>query len=458
MKHIKLLIGAPDLENRLLLKDLLSQDCSNISLVSDTKSLIEILSHKAHDLILLVHRPDKFDAINILKDIDANERIKFIILGMPGSIEEATEAMKNGASDFIASPWQREILVSSLQRALGLLIKKKKDRKASSSKETSSQSNPHQEHGIITVSPVMKDVLKKAKNIAKSKASVLIQGESGTGKELLARYIHNNSPRSAGPFIAINCAALPDTLLESELFGHEKGAFSGAISRRLGRFELANNGTLLLDEITEMEISLQAKLLRVLQESEIDRLGGQAPIHIDVRIIATTNRDVKEAVKEGKFREDLYFRLNVIPLRLPPLRERPEDIKVLAQHLCQKFCQEYDRQLTFAPGVIETLTSWPWPGNVRELRNVIERGVLLAQGSHITLEDLGENDQKSPAINQDPVAPDKIMTLDEMEKIMIQQALGHTDGNRTHAAKLLGISVRTLRNKLAELRRQGIVL
>ena len=457
IKEKKIIIAASDTKHRLFIKDILIEEFDKLTLIPDINILSEIIARNEHHLAICVHQKDTFDIVNLLKSIKLQDIItNFLVLGNPGTIEEATSAMKLGARDFIPYPWEKEILLISVKN---ILSNNKRYISKSNNQNINDKKSKHvdKHHEIITTSPIMKQLLNKAKSVAKSKASVLIQGESGTGKELLARYIHRESDRALGPFVAVNCAALPETLLESELFGHEKGAFSGAISRRLGKFELANGGTILLDEITEMQLPLQAKLLRVLQESEIDRLGGQAPIPIDVRVIATTNRDIKQVVSEGKFREDLYFRLNVIPLKIPPLRNRPEDIEVLARYFCRYFCELYSRNLDFASGVIETLKGWPWPGNVRELRNVIERGVLLAQGSHITLKDLTDDEQGFvPAGGQ--VISDQIMTLEEMEKFMIKKALGQTNGNRTHAAKLLGISVRTLRNKLAEFRRQGIVL
>ncbi len=456
LRDKKIIIGAIDTKHRLFIKDILSEEFENLTLIPDINLLSEIITRNEHQLAICVHDNNKFNIIKLLQNIQTNNiKTQFLVLGNPGTIEEATNVMKLGARDFIPYPWQKEVILTSVKNILTdtkrHIVDLKNDNNSIKVKYLEKQ------YDIVTVSPVMQQLLKKAKSVAKSKASVLIQGESGTGKELLARYIHKESDRACGPFVAVNCAALPETLLESELFGHEKGAFSGAISRRLGKFELANHGTILLDEITEMQPSLQAKLLRVLQESEIDRLGGQTPIPIDVRVIATTNRDIKQVVSEGNFREDLYFRLNVIPLRIPPLRARVEDIEVLAKYFCSYFCKQYSRNLDFAPGVVETLKTWAWPGNVRELRNVIERGVLLAQGSHITLKDLTDDEQGYIPMGT-PVISDQIMTLDEMEKFMIKKALGQTNGNRTHAAKLLGISVRTLRNKLAEFRRQGIVL
>ena len=271
------------------------------------------------------------------------------------------------------------------------------------------------------------------------------------GKEVVARFIHNNSDRRNEPFIAVNCAALPENLLESELFGHEKGAFTGAITRKKGKFELANGGTLLLDEISEMAVSIQAKLLRVLQEREIDRVGGQLAIPVDVRVIATTNRDLEAETKNGNFRLDLYYRLNVVPLTLPPLRKRPDDVEPLAHLFLNQYCALNNGTLkALAPDAVEYLKNRSWPGNVREFENVMERISLLVEEDEVYARDLellcGPEDQtQSHEWENDPVIP-----LKEMEKKMIFQALNSHDGNRTHAAKVLGISVRTLRNKLHE--------
>ncbi|MBQ7457445.1 MAG: sigma-54-dependent Fis family transcriptional regulator [Desulfovibrio sp.] len=351
-------------------------------------------------------------------------------------------------------------------------------------------------------------VLALAKQVAPSKATVLIMGESGTGKEMFARYLHAMSKRSAGPFIAVNCAALPEHLLESELFGHEKGAFTGAIARKLGKFELASGGTLLLDEISEMDLPLQAKLLRVLQEGEVDRVGGAETVKVDVRVLATTNRNLEDWVKQGKFRQDLYFRLNVIPLRLPALHERGNDVLDLAQFFVNMYVREYSLPpMTLSQRAIDWLKAYAFPGNVRELQNLMERAVLLANGHPIepchfllenaewplfeeeTVGDSGQDPSDSPSFestlreanrlpkdervveleeegastNQaqkdpsDPLAAftGPVIPLHEMERIMIIKGLQVTSGNRTQAAEMLGISVRTLRNKLNEYRSMG---
>jgi len=317
-------------------------------------------------------------------------------------------------------------------------------------------------------------VLALAKQVAGSKATVLISGESGTGKEMFARYLHHNSDRTDKPFVAINCAALPEHLLESELFGHEKGAFTGAINRKLGKFELADGGTILLDEITEMDLGLQAKLLRVLQESEFDRVGGVDTVKVDVRVLATTNRRIEETVKEGKFRQDLYYRLNVIPLALPALKERGDDVLLLAEFFTNKFTAAYGLgRLAFTDEARKWLMGYDWPGNVRELQNLMERAVLLAGQGPIrprhflmgdeqwTPDDLSAIDEAQQAACEaaPPATPDEamsVMPLHEMEKRLILKSLEETTGNRTRAAELLGISVRTLRNKLNEYKKQGL--
>ncbi|QLA17164.1 sigma-54-dependent transcriptional regulator [Desulfolutivibrio sulfoxidireducens] len=351
---------------------------------------------------------------------------------------------------------------------------------------------------IIGDHPAIRRVLALARQVAKSRATVLISGESGTGKEMFARFLHSHSDRAEGPFVAINCAALPEHLLESELFGHEKGAFTGAIARKLGKFELAQGGSILLDEISEMDMGLQAKLLRVLQEGEFDRVGGMETVRADVRVLATTNRRLEEYVEEGKFRQDLYYRLNVIPLKLPPLRERGQDIPRLADYFVDKYCRAYGiARPRFAPEAMDWLVAYDWPGNVRELQNLMERAVLLASGGLITmahflldadnwpdLEIAAEREANAPlavgagegatrtgpgedeaggglvpaggfaALAGEPSG--EIETLDLMERRMIMKSLDKTEGNRTQAAQLLGISVRTLRNKLNEYRKLGL--
>ena len=296
----------------------------------------------------------------------------------------------------------------------------------------------------------MKKIYEMAESVAVSRAAVLIAGRRGTGKELLARFIHAKSPRAMKRFVALNCAAIPENLLESELFGFEKGAFTGADQRKLGKFELAHESTFLLDEISEMPLALQAKMLRVLQEGEVERLGGQAPVKVNVRIVATTNRSLEKMVKAGEFREDLYYRLNVIPLNVPALRTRPDDIENLARHFIASSCLENGiggKHLD--ESALRKLKTYRWPGNVRELQNVIERSVLLATGQMISGEQilLAEMEDKAPEHSFQPG-----LTVSEAERLLIMKTLEFTGQNRTRAAEMLGISIRTLRNKLNEYR------
>jgi transcriptional regulator with PAS, ATPase and Fis domain len=324
-------------------------------------------------------------------------------------------------------------------------------------------------------------VLEVAEAVARSEATVLIQGESGTGKELIARFIHASSLRAQQPFVAVNCAALPESLLESELFGHEKGAFTGAQNRKIGKFELAHGGTILLDEVSEMDLALQAKLLRVLQEREVDRVGGKDPVQIDVRVLATTNRNLEETVREGKFRADLYYRLNVIPVTLPPLRERKSDVKLLTEHFMRQYLG--DKAPALSPEVLEALMNHPWPGNIRELQNAVQRAAILSQGQapregdfllsmnpQVQLETFRDNvstiSRLEASIEKEMTSAASFesaslgirsgMTVQEMEKALIFETLRSTGNNRTEAAKLLGISIRTLRNKLHEYRGEEV--
>lgn len=325
------------------------------------------------------------------------------------------------------------------------------------------------EGGIITKDPRMLQIVGLTKGIAKSDATVLILGESGTGKELLAKFIHKNSRRRGRPFVAVNCAAIPDSLLESELFGYEKGAFTGADARRTGKFEMADSGTILLDEIGEMSLILQAKLLRVIQERELDRIGGKAPVPIDIRLIATTNRDIKKEVEIGRFREDLYYRLNVFPITLPPLRERKDDIPFLAEHFLRISAHRNLKDvIDIDDGTISLLKKMQWRGNIREFENAVERAVLLCDGKILTAEQfllcddveyqaghLAEsNDFK--AETQKP-KPEGMGTVSDMERGLILKTLRDLNGNRTRAAEVLGISLRTLRNKLRLYRETGFI-
>ncbi|CCO22675.1 sigma-54 dependent transcriptional regulator [Maridesulfovibrio hydrothermalis] len=399
-----------------------------------------------------------------------------VVFSRTGSADEALKYMELGARDYWLEPLSWDKIKLMLPDEKPASIPSEEDLNAPDKPATGSTGTQGR-YQIIGRHPAMMRVLGLAKQVAKSKATILISGESGTGKEMFARFLHHHSDRSDNPFVAINCAALPEHLLESELFGHEKGSFTGAINRKLGKFELASGGTILLDEITEMDLGLQAKLLRVLQEGEIDRVGGVETVKVDVRVLATTNRDIEETVKEGKFRQDLFYRLNVIPLKLPALGQRGNDIMLLAKFFVDKNCTEYGlAPLNFSDEARKWLLDYEWPGNVRELQNLMERAVLLAGGGPIESKHfLNDPDAWMPDETYDPSENDtgtpadqgaeagiagsfEVMPISEMEKHLIIKSLGQTSGNRTKAADLLGISVRTLRNKLNDYKKQGLEL
>jgi two-component system response regulator FlrC len=374
-----------------------------------------------------------------------NERISVPVVacGIGNDTAAAVAAIRAGAKEYLPLPPDPQLIAAVLEAVA------------------------EESHAIICRDPSMTDILKLADQVASSDASILISGESGTGKELLARYLHRKSKRADQKFVSVNCAAIPENLLESELFGHEKGAFTGAIARRVGKFEEASGGTLLLDEISEMDQHLQAKLLRAIQEREIDRVGGNEPVKVDIRVIATSNRDLEDEVRSGRFREDLLFRLNVMTLHLPPLRKRPLDIDVLTDH----FVEKYSKANEMAPRPVspegrELLRRHPWRGNVRELENTLHRAVLLAKGAEIgvdaiTLRTAGGAETAAESGAPESVAREKIKTrvgrtVADVERDLILDTLSHCLGNRTHAANILGISIRTLRNKLKLYSQEGV--
>ena len=407
-----------------------------------------IVETKPDVVIADVAAPD-FLAVEFLKKISETKSLcQSIFLASEPVIEYAVKLMKLGALDYLIRPVDLEQLELIVNRALIVSNQHK-------SLRPKGLSSPKKKVKIITRDKRVKELLNLSSRVADSSASILIQGASGTGKELFAKYIHEKSDRSSQPFIAVNCAALPENLLESELFGHEKGAFTGAISRKMGKFELAHKGTLFLDEITEMQVHLQAKLLRVLQEKLLDRVGGIEPVGIDVRVIATTNRDAEKAVQEGSFREDLFYRLNTIPIVIPPLKDRINDLKLLSEFFIKKYCKIDDRRVKgLTKQAQAVLNRHHFSGNVRELENIIHRAVLIAESDLIKPEDLMLNTAESQMEQSDQNMAQDFQqdhgSLKEMEERMIFKTLDNTEGNRTHAAKILGISVRTLRNKLNE--------
>ena len=401
------------------------------------KALNALRSGQGADLLMIDVRLDVRDMVRRLHAERIN--IEVVAYGIGTDAAAAEGAIRAGAKEYIPLPPDPELIAAVLEAA---------------AEESAT---------IIHVDPAMKRVLNIADRIASSDASVMITGESGTGKELMARHIHAKSKRATRSFVAVNCAAIPENLLESELFGHEKGAFTGAIARRLGKFEEANSGTLLLDEISEMHPRLQAKLLRAVQEREIDRVGGTHPIKIDVRLLATSNRDLEAAVRDGDFREDLFFRLNVVNIELPALRNRPQDIQLLAEHFVERYTEINGmphRLLTSA--ALDALQRHPWRGNVRELENTIHRAVLLAQGSEIGPDAIMLNmsggraaETAAPASTAGGLVGKSVA---QVERDLIIETLQHCLGNRTHAANILGISIRTLRNKLKQYSEEGVAV
>jgi DNA-binding NtrC family response regulator len=403
-------------------------------------------------LVVEVGMPD-MGGIELLKALRQREAgMPVILTSARGSIDEAVEAMQAGACDYLLKPFSPEGFEACVRKALSVAAAEEVlERPRRDPDPRAARRN------LITQDPRMREVLATARQVAPSTATVLITGESGTGKELLAAYIHRHGLAPEAPYVAVNCAALPDTLAESELFGHERGAFTGAVARKVGKFELVKKGSIVLDEIGEMSLALQAKLLRVLQEREIDRVGGGMPIPVAARVIAITNRDLSRAVAVGGFREDLFYRINVISLRIPPLRERPGDIPLLARHFMDKFNTLANRSVArFSEEALDLLCRSNWKGNVRELENAVERAVLLADGqtilpSHLQLPPAAGNSRGDAAAGGFRIGT----TVWEMERQLIMGTLSGVQNNRTRAAELLGISIRTLRNKLNEYRQQA---
>jgi two-component system response regulator FlrC len=395
-------------------------------------------------LIFADVRMPRMDGLELMKQIKRIEcPPRVVLITAYGSVETAVQAMKEGAYDFLMKPFSVKRVEEILERALGTDEPHPADGSAS---------------GIVSRDPKVLNLLGTMKRVADDAASILIQGESGTGKELFARQAHLWSRRQRGPFVAVNCAAIPESLLESELFGYERGAFTGAVTRRVGKFEAADGGTLLLDEISEMPAVLQAKLLRALQERTIDRIGGSRPVEIDIRVVATTNRDLKEEIRHGRFRPDLYYRLAVVPISLPPLRERKGDIALLARHFVARYAGGSGSPAQeISPAAIKRLEEWPWPGNVRELESCIHRSVLLCDRIRLEPADLILETLVEPATD-DQIQEAAGGSFRAMEKQLILETLAKVGGNRMKAAEMLGVSVRTIRNKLRDYREAGKIL
>lgn len=449
MKPLILMVD-DDNEMRYALGETLTRSGYSVEMASGAAEAIERFSAKRFDMVITDLKLGAADGIQLLSEIKRRSSgTPVVLITAYGTIDNAVQAMKLGAFDYLLKPFSIEALEDVVKRGLDSV----------SGIRTSVQEKKLKSE-IVAKDPKMMRLLKIAEEIAQSEVTVLIEGESGTGKEMLARFIHSRSARSSGPFVAVNCAAIPDGLLESELFGHERGAFTGAISKRNGKFIQAHTGTLLLDEISEMSLPLQVKLLRVLQERQVDTIGGKEPVDVDIRVIATTNRSLKREVEEGRFREDLYYRLNVFPITLPPLRERRTDIPVLVEYFLRKHRNigirgNMSTMIRISEEALNTLMSHEWKGNIRELENTVERSILMTQGDLILPEhliiDVREDTGKPGSVIQAG------LSVGEMERALIMKTLEEVNGNRTRAAKLLGIGVRTLRNKLREYRQEGVI-
>jgi len=398
---------------------------------------VEVLRHHDVQVVVADLKMPMMDGMTLLTSARAfRPEAQFVIVSAFGTIEKAVEAMKLGACDFIVKPFRREVLCAAVQKALRRWYRQTAERK----KETS----PARRCGIVGCSPALREVLKIVRRVAPASATVLIEGESGTGKELIAEALHRWSGRTNRPLVKVSCAALPETLLEAELFGHERGAFTGALYQKKGRFELADGGTLFLDEVAQLSPAVQVKLLRVLQAGEFERVGGTQTLRSDVRLIAATNTNLEAMLATGRFREDLYYRLNVVRVELPPLRERRKDIPLLTDHFIAVYRHRNKRDIEGISGAaLELLLNYSWPGNVRELEHVIERAVVLAEGAVIDVPDLPANisgRQAPPREMRVPLGT----TMKEIERRVIERTLAQTGGDKTAAAALLGIGRRTI--------------
>ena len=446
-----ILVVDDDHAHRTMLNTLISGWGYAVSEADDGSTAVEKVKETTFDLVLMDVRMVKISGLEALETIKAyNPAIPVIIMTAYSSVETAVEALKQGAHDYLTKPLDFDKLRLTIDRAMEHTRLKEENRLL---RETLGHQFDTQ--NIIGNSPKMIKLLETVAQVAPSEATVLISGESGTGKELIAGAIHFNSLRKKGPFVKINCAAITETLLESELFGHEKGAFTGADRRKEGRFSQAHGGTLFLDEVGEMSLMMQVKLLRALQEREFNRVGGESTIQVDVRVIAATNKNLKDRINEGAFREDLYYRLNVVELEVPPLSDRKEDIPLLTRHFLEMFAAKNRKEIKgFTPKAMDNLIRYNWPGNVRELMNAVERGVVLARSSYLDEADfpfmkdsLIENNQED-SINPDELSLQGDVPLEEIEKTAILKTLETANGNKSEAARRLGITRKTLHKKL----------
>jgi DNA-binding NtrC family response regulator len=445
MAKARILVVDDEANARSALAEILKEEGYAAETAGDGFKALSKLEEFGPDLILSDLKMPGMDGVELLRKVkEQDPELPVVLMTAFGAVETAVSAMREGAVDYLVKPLNTDELLVVLERAF------ERTRLRKETSELRSQlKERYSFHNIVGSSPEIQRVFKSVAQVAPSRATVLVTGESGTGKELIAAALHHRSPRASKPFVRLHCAALAESLLESELFGHERGAYTGADRRREGRFEQANGGTLFLDEIGEISSATQVKLLRVLQEREFERVGGNQPIRVDVRVVAATNRDLKAMVAAGTFREDLFYRLNVINLTLPPLRERPSDVPALAAHFLKRFAEENGRpSLALADSALSQLALYSWPGNVRELENVIERAVVIAEGDLIEPRHLPAEVATAVKRNDVPVIPGA--TMDELERYAILRTLESVGGSTGRAAEILGVSVRKIQYKLQE--------
>jgi DNA-binding NtrC family response regulator len=448
-----ILIVEDEAKMRRLLELHLAEEGYTTHAAPDAEAGLKLLRQEKVDVVVTDLKLPGMDGLEFLQAVKrANAALPVIVMTAYGTVETAVEAMKAGASDYVLKPFSMEEMKLIIGKELDVHRLREENR---SLREALGQR--YEFRNIVARSARMQEVLATVERVAPTNSTVLLGGESGVGKDMIARAIHQHSRRAAGPFIKINCTAIPENLLESELFGYEKGAFTGAVTAKPGKFELADKGTIFLDEIGDVPSSIQAKLLRVLQEREFERLGGTKTLKVDVRVVAATNQDLRAALEEGTFREDLYYRLNVVPINLPPLRERKEDIPYLVDHFLERFARESGKPISgITPQAVQSLMEFHWPGNVRELENIIERAVAFSTGTRLDVGDIrldlspSEPAAPSAATAALPFPPEGV-TLEQFEDEIVREALRRANGNKSQAARLLGLSRNALRYRLSKM-------